>query len=207
MAEQRQALPLVIKAGGSLAETGRLARLLSLIAAAKRPVVVVPGGGAFADKVRERQQALGFDDATAHRQAMRAMHQMADVFVTLCDRLRVTDTVEGIGGVLRSGQIPVWVPLPTLDGDASIPADWSITSDGIAARLAELLGGAPLVLLKSVDVDANASAQRLAEAGVIDTAFPGIAARAGLDWRIFGAASDAALAALLAEAPNDAAKS
>ena len=47
----------------------------------------------------------------------------------------------------------------------------------------------------------------LAEAGVIDTAFPGIAARAGLDWRIFGAASDAALAALLAEAPNDAAKS
>jgi aspartokinase-like uncharacterized kinase len=217
VAEQRQALPLVVKAGGSLAETGlaetglaetgRLVSVLSLIANAKRPVVVVPGGGAFADKVREQQHGLHFDDATAHRLAMRAMHQMAEVFVTMSDRLRITDSITGIGDVLRSGLIPVWVPLPELEGDASIPADWSITSDGIAARLAELLGGAPLVLLKSVDVGRSETAQQLAEVGVVDAAFPAIVARAGLAWRIFGPADDAAFAALLAATPRDTAKS
>jgi aspartokinase-like uncharacterized kinase len=138
---------------------------------------------------------------------MLGMHQMAEVFVTMSDRLRITGSVVGIGGVLRSGLIPVWVPLPALEGDASIPADWSITSDGIAARLAELLGCAPLVLLKSVDGDSRETAQALAKAGVIDAAFPGIAARSRLDWRIFGPANDAEFAALLAEAPRDAAKS
>ncbi len=207
MAEPRQALPLVVKAGGSLVESGRLKHILVSIASARRPVVVVPGGGAFADAVREQQRQQGFDEAAAHRLAMLAMHQMADVYLEMCHRLRITDSVSGINEVLRSGFIPVWVPLPSLQGDASIPADWSITSDGIAARLAELLGGAPLALLKSVDVDGMETAPQLAQSGVIDAAFPIIAARAGLSWRIFGPADDTAFTALLDATTGDAPKS
>ena len=88
-----------------------------------------------------------------------------------------------------------------------IPANWTITSDGLAARLAELLGGAPLVLLKSIDVASNQSAADLAREGVVDEAFPGIAARAALDWRIFGPSDDAAFAALLSATAAAAAKS
>ena len=190
--------PLVIKVGGSLAETGRLKDALAMICEAIRPVVIVAGGGSFVDKVRDLQNAIRFDDAAAHRLAMLGMHQMAEVFVTLEPRLRVTDSVTGIADVLSRGDIPVWVPLPTLDRDDTIPADWSITSDGIAARLAELLGGAPLALLKSVDVDATETAAELASEGVVDAAFPGLVARAHLDWRIFGPSDDAAFAAFLA---------
>jgi aspartokinase-like uncharacterized kinase len=53
---------LVIKIGGSLAETGRLKDVLALVTEAKRPVVVVPGGGGFAQKVRDLQNALRFED-------------------------------------------------------------------------------------------------------------------------------------------------
>ncbi len=45
--------PLVVKIGGSLEKSGRLGSVLSLIARATRPVVIVPGGGIFADAVRE----------------------------------------------------------------------------------------------------------------------------------------------------------
>lgn len=207
MAEAAKRLPLVIKVGGSLAESGQLSDTLDKIANAKRPVVVVAGGGAFADKVRDLQHALKFDDATAHRLAMLGMHQMAEVFVTTNTRFEITDSIEGIAQALSAGAIPVWLPLPTLERDATIPADWSITSDGIAARLAELLGGAPLALLKSCDVPQASTAAALAAGGIVDAAFPGIVARANLDWRIFGPHDDSALTALLAADAEALAKS
>ena len=190
-------LPLVVKVGGSLAETGRLAQVLRAITEAKRAVVVVPGGGEFANKVRDLQNALKFDDASAHRLAILGMHQMAEIYFSLVPRFAPADSLEGLARVAATGQIPVWLPWQMCQSDTGIPADWTITSDGLAARLAERMGGAPLVLLKSVDVPAGSSAQSLAEEGIVDAAFPAIVARAKLDWRIIGPADDAAFAALL----------
>ncbi len=177
---------LIIKVGGSLAETGRLNEVLALIAQARRPVIVVPGGGQFAEKVRDLQNALRFDDASAHRLAMLGMHQMAELYFKLEPRLAPADSIEGIARILAIGQIPVWLPLQMCQDDPDIPADWSITSDGLAARLAERMGGLPLVLLKSIEVDATETPEQLAEGGVVDAAFPGIVARSNLDWRILG---------------------
>jgi dihydroneopterin aldolase len=200
-------LPLVVKVGGSIAETDRLADVLAKIAKAKRPVVVVAGGGAFVDKVRDLQHALKFDNATAHRLAMLGMHQMAESFVTTNDRFQIADSLDGIADVQNAGAIPVWVPLPSLERDATIPADWSVTSDGIAARLAELLGGAPLVLLKSCDIPVTQSASILAIAGIVDATFPVIVTRADLTWHVFGPADDSAFEALLAASGEPSAKS
>ena len=194
--------PLVIKVGGSLAETGRLKTVLGMICGARHPVVVVPGGGSFAQKVRDLQNALRFDDSCAHRLAMLGMHQMAEMYFTLDSRLAAADSLKGIARQHAVGLVPVWMPLQMCQTDSMIPANWTITSDGLAARLAELLGGAPLVLLKSIDVASNQSAADLAREGVVDEAFPGIAARAALDWRIFGPSDDAALVTLLQSAPR-----
>lgn len=197
-----QGPPLILKIGGSLAETGRLRPVLEKIGRARRPIIVVPGGGAFADKVRELQRAIGFDDAQAHRLAMLGMHQMAEVFFALEPRLAPAGSVDGIARVLAEGLIPVWLPLAMCEHDGEIPADWSITSDGLAARLAERMGGAEVVLLKSLTVDAEASASALADDGAVDRTFPAIVARAGLRWRILGPQDDAALDALLGLVPG-----
>ena len=198
---------LIIKVGGSLAETGRLNEVLALISEARRPVIVVPGGGQFAEKVRDLQNALRFDDASAHRLAMLGMHQMAEVYFKLEPRLAPADSMEGITRILAIGQIPVWLPLQMCQDDPEIPTDWSITSDGLAARLAERMGGLPLVLLKSIEVDATETAEQLAEGGVVDQAFPGIVARSHLDWRILGPNQNPQLRALLGLGEGASAKS
>ncbi|MGQ0456588.1 MAG: amino acid kinase family protein [Hyphomicrobium sp.] len=197
--------PLVVKVGGSLVETGRLAETLEIIASAARPLVVVPGGGAFADKVRDLQRALKFDDAIAHRMAMFGMHQMADTFIATNDAFAAADSIDGIYEALSRKLTPVWLPLPMMEADAAVPADWTTTSDALAARLAERLGGAPLALVKSADVAAAATAERLAADGVVDAAFPIIVARAGLTWRVYGPSDELQLRALLQTRPAGAA--
>lgn len=182
----RVIFPLVVKVGGSLAETGRLPSVLSMLANAKKPLVVVPGGGVFADKVRDLQRAVGFDDQAAHRLAMLGMHQMADTFVEIEPRLVVVDTHHAIADIHRIPATPVWVPLPTLDGDMSVPQNWDTTSDTIAARLALLLGGAPLVLLKSIDPGGEYSAEKLGESGVVDRAFADFVGQHDIAWRVVG---------------------
>lgn len=189
--------PLILKVGGSLVQSGRIDQVVSIIAESQRAVVIVPGGGEFADKVRDLQAALHFDDGAAHRLAMLGMHQMADTLVTKHARFVIEDSLEGLFLAIADGRIPIWVPLPTLDGDDTIPATWDTTSDTIAARLAELLGGAPLALLKSVNVRPEDGANQLASGGVVDRAFPVIVARANILWRVFGPDDDADVMSLL----------
>lgn len=189
--------PLVIKVGGSLAETGRLGGALAMLSAAQIPIVIVPGGGPFADAVRSLQREINFTDAVAHRLAMLAMEQMAEWIVSQRPGLKVARSLDEISDSIMDGQIPVWAPLRMIGDDETISADWSATSDSLAVRLAELLD-ARLILLKSVDVADNLSPEELAQHGVVDRLFPEIVARAGVSWSIFGPADDAELTAVLA---------
>jgi aspartokinase-like uncharacterized kinase len=196
--------PVVLKLGGSLAESGRLRRLLALVSRARRPVVVVPGGGAFADAVRETQKALGFSDEAAHDMALLAMHQMADAMIALEPRLVGAESLIGIARAWHRQRVPVWLPASLCAGDRRIPRDWSITSDGLAARLAERLGDVELVLVKSRTVRRTASAKTLARQRIVDPVFPVIVERADLAWRVLGPGDEAVLCGLLEVAARDA---
>jgi aspartokinase-like uncharacterized kinase len=189
--------PVVLKLGGSLAETGRLHAVLAILRRARRPLVVVPGGGPFAEAVREAQADLGFSDATAHDMALLAMHQMADVMIDLEPRLVAADTLVAMARAWRRRRIPVWLPTRLCAGDRRIPRDWSITSDGLAARLAERLGDVELVLVKSCDVGPRATPRSLARQGVVDPAFAAIVERSDIVWRVVGPGDEADLADLL----------
>lgn len=188
--------PLVVKIGGSLAQTGRMPSILSLIAAARASVVVVPGGGPFADSIRALQPTMKFSDPVAHRLAMLAMHQMAEVILAASERFTLAQSLPEMSTALSNAKVPVWAPLRMISDDDSVPANWSATSDSLAARLAELLG-AHLVLLKSVDVEPRAKLDDLAGRGIVDPILPSVIARAGLSWSIFGPSGDARLRALL----------
>ena len=76
-ADAGEVRPVVVKLGGSVVRSGELVAWLDAIAAARCPIVVVPGGGALADEVRACQSELGFGDPAAHRMALLAMDQLA----------------------------------------------------------------------------------------------------------------------------------
>jgi aspartokinase-like uncharacterized kinase len=189
--------PLVLKIGGSLAETGRLGAVLATVVRSRRRIVIVPGGGAYADAVRAAQAKEGYSDAEAHRRAILAMHRMARDMADMQPRFSAVATLENVRGCWRRGAIPVWLPLRLAERDTSLPQDWSVTSDGLAARLSERLGGLPVALLKPCRVRRSATAHTLAAAGIVDPTFAAIVRRSGLDWRILGPREERELRGLI----------
>jgi aspartokinase-like uncharacterized kinase len=187
----------VVKIGGSLYGTERLDRVLAGVLAAPVPVVIVPGGGPFADAVREAQRRLNFDDRLAHRLALDAMAQAAEALAARHARLVVAANAAEIAVAHNAGLIPVWQPRALRAGHADIPESWDVTSDSLALWLATALDAARLVLVKSLDVP-PASPAALAATGVVDAAFPVFAQNFTGQVMIAGPAADAALSALIA---------
>ena len=71
---------VIVKVGGSaLLDRDALDRVLAVLDAASCPVVVVPGGGPFADAVRDLDRRQRLPDTTAHWMAVSAMDQYAEL--------------------------------------------------------------------------------------------------------------------------------
>ena len=168
--ERRKLAPLVVKIGGSLlsGQGQRLAGLVAIIARARRPLVIVPGGGVFADAVRRMQTTHDVSDRAAHAMALLAMHQMGLLLQDMHPRLIAVETLASVRQALAHNRIPVWLPLRLAETDESIPADWSVTSDALAARLAERLRIEGVLLVKSRRVPKGPTAEELAEQGIVD---------------------------------------
>ena len=175
---------IVVKLGGSLAAGSALPERLSALSAGCGRAVAVPGGGAFADAVREEQCRHGFSDRAAHRMALLAMEQYAWMLADLLPWLAPCRTIEEIRAALGAGAVPVWLPSELALGDPAIPESWDVTSDSLAAWLARRLGAALLVLMKSVAAPRPLEPEALAEGGAVDPLFPRFFAEsdASLDW-------------------------
>ncbi len=189
---------LVIKVGGSLLKSPKdLSWLAAQLNQARRPIVVVPGGGPFADIVRQVQKDVGFGDATAHEMAILGMHQFGVVLASMMPRARMVETLEDINASAAEGLIAVCSPLKLCKDDSALPRDWSVTSDGIAARLAERLDAQDLVLVKSVHACDGASLKELVAEGFVDPTYAAIVERANLRANIIGVDEEARLRNLL----------
>jgi aspartokinase-like uncharacterized kinase len=164
---------IVVKLGGSLSKADTLVNCLNKLEQiyADSAVVIVPGGGAFADQVRVAQQRWQFDDTTAHRMAILAMQQMALLIKGLKSNFSIAYSVTDILKQAAPQKIVIWSPdIVELD-NAAIKASWDISSDSLAVWLAGRLSARELVLVKSALIDNRLNLQQLTELGIIDQGF------------------------------------
>ncbi len=131
-----QNTPIVVKFGGSL--YNQVPDLIPVLHDSQRPLFIVPGGGKYADEVRKS----AVENDSAHWMAVAAMDQYGWFIAS-----------RGISATALL-QIPVqtvvFLPYCSMRQHDPLPHSWDVTSDSIAAWVADILG-LDLLLLKSVD--------------------------------------------------------
>ncbi len=182
----------VWKLGGSLLDLPDLGeRIVRLHAerSPEMPVVIIPGGGIFADSVREMDRLHRLDPLDSHHLALDAMRLSASLVAALlqqtpiCDLEEQKTTIQACSSGQSKPATEVWnvidswhMLLSELEQTCGpLPRDWRLTSDSIAAALAAYWRADELVLLKSIDRPQHVSWEAVAEAGSVDTVFSQVA--------------------------------
>lgn len=173
---------LVIKVGGSLGRRpGRLAPLMRQVAALARDLrlLVLPGGGVFADLVRHEMGRLGLEEERAHRMALLAMDQYGLALARFCPGSRPVATLEAARRLAAAGRAPILLASALLSREPRLERSFRLTSDSIAAYLAKRTGAPRLALVKCAPrldgrLATRDAARRAARRGLVDPLFPSL---------------------------------
>ncbi len=167
---------IVVKPGGSLFDYPELSEWLKILSEeGAGKVVIVPGGGPFADQVRDAQRRWKFNDQQAHQMALHAMDQFGLMLIGIAEEhgydLIPASSRQEIDEILASKKTPVWLPSKWLENNIEIPQNWAITSDSLSAWLAKELKAEQLILIKRIEIDKNATLSELEKNNTIDSSF------------------------------------
>jgi len=146
--------PVVIKIGGSIASNPQaLRKLCNKLGELSKihQLVVVPGGGEFADTVRHLDEQFNLTPVTTHRMAILGMEQYG---LMLCDLITncqtVVDPVE-VQEALNQNRIPIFLPYDLVSKASELESSWDVTSDSIALFLAGKLHSTFAIMATDVD--------------------------------------------------------
>ena len=152
----------VVKVGGSLFGFPGFVGAWNGWLAEQPPAVnvLIAGGGKLADVIREADAAWGLGDEAAHWLCVDVTGISARLLAAMLPDCRWEAAWDGLLPLLDGGgggQPIIFSPVQFLrEIEARLPPrplphSWSVTSDSIAARIAQVLSAGELVLLKSAD--------------------------------------------------------
>ncbi|MBS7618318.1 amino acid kinase [Candidatus Bathyarchaeota archaeon] len=143
----------VIKIGGSLSKDPptlkALCQFIGALAENYR-IMVVPGGGKFADAVRECDRLYRLPATITHKMAILAMDQYGLMISSLIPNSFTTYSLRESCRA-KGGKLPVLLPSRLMFFMNPLENSWRITSDSIAAFIAAKARAQNLILAKDVD--------------------------------------------------------
>ena len=172
----------VCKLGGSLLDWEGLPAALASIEQQwqGQSLVLVVGGGETADLVRRWDRLFHLGEERAHWLALDSLALNEALVTELWPRLRPVRSRAQVEAAHRDG-VPAlicascFVRWGERQPASPLPHTWQVTTDSIAAWVAQLVAARELVLAKSVDLPAGCSVTQAAAQGLVDEYFPRLA--------------------------------
>jgi len=163
---------LVKVGGGLLGKAGAFDLVIEALTAFRpgRRIVVLPGGGPFADAVRQMFRRVKIGEDAAHWMAVLGMDQYAHALAARAPGAALVEQPAEIRAALDAGRLPVLAPYRWLKVADPLPHSWEVTSDSIAAWFAGALGARRVVLIKP----AAGATGKLVDPAFVRTLPPGV---------------------------------
>ncbi len=156
MTDESLLVHTVVKVGGGLlGKAGAFEMVIEALTAFRRGrrIVVLPGGGPFADAVRQMFKRVKIGEDAAHWMAVLGMDQYAHALAARLPEATLVDGEGGIAAAIQAERLPVLAPYRWLRAADPLPHSWDITSDSIAAWLAGQVRARRVVLIKPAPAD------------------------------------------------------
>lgn len=142
-------MKVVVKLGGSVMKHSQpiinsLQKHLNGNNGSDHSILIVPGGGIFADSIRTICEKYDISDDAAHWMAILSMEQYAHYIVDKTG-INSVETIEEV-----PGGVSVLLPYKMIRESDKLPHSWNVTSDTIGAWIARETGSR---FIKVTDVD------------------------------------------------------
>ena len=144
----------IVKVGGSLALHPKKLRALCAKlneVSNKHKLIVVPGGGEFADIVRRLDERFSLSSHVSHRMAILGMDQYGLLLSDLMPNSVTVRDFEEIKYFIDSDRLPVFLPSNLMLSEDQLENSWNVTSDSIALYTAGRLQALKVLLVTDVD--------------------------------------------------------
>ena len=143
-----------IKIGGSLISyTEELIDLMQSLDKFSKSykIVIIPGGGPFANIVRDLYRQYNLSETVAHWMAILAMDQYGFFLSNLSENAVTISSIDNTKELALSNKLVIILPFQILYKRDPLEHSWNVTSDSIAAHIATLINAESLILLKDVE--------------------------------------------------------
>lgn len=160
----------VVKVGGSLSLYPEKLRSLCLKISEiskEQKLIVVPGGGEFADVVRCLDKSFHLSCSTSHGMAILGMDQYGMLLSDLMTGSITTHKLEEIKCFFDLKKLPIFLPSHLLLREDPLENSWAVTSDSIAVYIADKLQVTKVLLVTDVDGIYNSDPKTFSEAKLI----------------------------------------
>ena len=154
-------LQFVVKIGGSITEKGsieqinQLCEIISESFSIKPIFSIIPGGGIFAENVRNIQKKYLLSDEIAHWMAIRAIGQQALLLSHYLNNSEILYdfTRESISEFILTnpGRIPILDVFSFMKNHSKLEQSWNATSDAISIEITNFLGLENIIFVKDID--------------------------------------------------------
>src|SRR5665647_1290561 len=161
----------IVKVGGSLAlYPEKLRNLCTKIneISKEQKLIIVPGGGEFADVVRCVDKRFHLSCNTSHKMAILGMDQYGLLLSDLMPYSVTANKLIEIKHFLDLDQLPIFLPSNSMIREDPLKNSWAVTSDSIAVYIASRLKVTKVLLITDVDGIYNNDPKTVSDAKLIN---------------------------------------
>ena len=158
----------IIKIGGSWIKNSNLEKLIKLLVNLEnQKFVIIPGGGIFADSVREASKINNIPDNVSHFLALKSTEIFGYMIKSFERKINITESIDNFK------EKNLWLPSKILKNEKNFKKDWKSTSDSVATWLYSKISSRGLIFVKSISLGTNRSynIKTLQKKKILDTNF------------------------------------
>jgi len=138
----------VLKIGGSL--TNNAEKLLQSLEKSGEKIVIIPGGGNFANNVRTLHENGKITDISAHKLATLCT-DITGTYFSEISGIKTADNLFDAKKILQNESIVIILPSKIILSTDELPCSWEVTSDSFAGYITKLLKSKTLIIATDVD--------------------------------------------------------